>query len=467
MDYFCGTEKKSVNNLNQQTLDILIKQGEGQYIEYKERLDKSFAKEVCAFANASGGKILLGVNDKSKIVGIEDSNKLRSQIQDIARNCDPSIIVNIEYDEINKIFVVSVPDSNEKPHAISEGFFRRIGANSQMITRNEIFAMGLRTGRLKFDEQLCSAFDIDNDIDNNRIKEFLNKSQLSTSTASVKDILKNLNVIRTESGVDFMTNAGVLFFAKEPEKFLKSTKVVCALFQGDSKANILDRKIYSGSLLENLDFTINYILQHIDVRFEITGIERREIPQYPIEAIREAVVNALMHRDYYDSSGDTMVEIYKNSLRISNPGGLVSWLKPEDFGKYSRTRNELIASLLLRTPFVEKMGTGILRMNNALSDSEMPNAIFEYDENNFAIIFKRFIESTPYIVSDGGGKTAQKTRDLILDLIRNNPNITLDEIKIATGKADGTIKEHILRLKNDNVLLRVGPDKSGYWKIID
>ena len=95
-----------------------------------------------------------------------------------------------------------------------------------------------------------------------------------------------------------------------------------------------------------------------------------------------------MHRDYFDASGDVMIEIFKNQIIISNPGGLVSWLNPVDFGKYSRSRNNLIASLLMRTSYVEKMGTGVRRINQELSDAGLPSAQFSFDEYNFSILFE-------------------------------------------------------------------------------
>jgi ATP-dependent DNA helicase RecG len=92
-----------------------------------------------------------------------------------------------------------------------------------------------------------------------------------------------------------------------------------------------------------------------------------------------------MHRDYSDVSGDIMVEIFQDRIIVSNPGGLVPWLRPEDFGKYSRTRNRVIASLLMRTPYAEKMGTGILRIQRELAEAALPPAQFCFDEYNFAI----------------------------------------------------------------------------------
>ena len=203
-----------------------------------------------------------------------------------------------------------------------------------------------------------------------------------------------------------MTNAGVLLFAKDSSRFLKSAPIVCVVYQGEDKVEILDRKIYNDGLIGNIEAALTYLKRHIDVRFEIKSFVRREIPQYPEEAVREAVVNALLHRDYFDASGDAMVEVFRKHITVSNPGGLVPWLKPEDFGKYSRTRNRLLASMLMRTPYIEKLGTGVMRVNQALSTAGLPDARFSFDEYNFSITLHSGVTDTE---SPLGGTTPQAT----------------------------------------------------------
>ncbi len=179
-------------------------------------------------------------------------------------------------------------------------------------------------------------------------------------------------------------------------------------------------KRYKLGLIGNIEAALTYLKRHIDVRFEIKSFVRREIPQYPEEAVREAVVNALLHRDYFDASGDAMVEVFRKHITVSNPGGLVPWLKPEDFGKYSRTRNRLLASMLMRTPYIEKLGTGVMRVNRALSTAGLPDARFSFDEYNFSITLHSEVTDTE---SPLGGTTPQ-----------------------ATGEVDGEVTGEVLRL---------------------
>ena len=395
--------------MTQKELQFILSEGEGSFIEFKEKLGKTLVREIVAFANASGGRIFLGVSDQAVPVGIKIDNRLKSQIQDMARNCDPSVIVELK--SVGDILIVEVPEGINKPHACSDGFFIRIGANSQKLGRDEIFAMGIKSGRLRFDEQICAAFNLSSDLDESKLLAYLDVATLDNNLSAL-DTLINLEVICMENKKPTMTNAGVLLFANDPAKFLRSAPVICALYQGNEKVEILDRKIYNNGLLNNIEQALTYVKQHMDVRFEITSLKRKEIPQYPEEALREAIVNAVMHRDYFDASGDIMIEIFKSKIIISNPGGLVSWMNPADFGKYSRSRNNLIASMLMRTPYVEKMGTGILRINRELSNAGLTNAEFCFDEHNFSITF-HFRNETK-----DRSKSSPITSDQILELSR-------------------------------------------------
>ena len=128
--------------MTEEELQFVLSEGEGLFVEFKERPDKSLVREIAAFANASGGKIYIGVSDNSQVIGIEVDNRLKSQIEDMARNCDPPIPIKL--DAAGSVLVISVPESPNKPHACSAGFFMRIGANAQKLNRDEVFSMGIR-----------------------------------------------------------------------------------------------------------------------------------------------------------------------------------------------------------------------------------------------------------------------------------------------------------------------------------
>jgi ATP-dependent DNA helicase RecG len=149
--------------MKKEELDFILQEGEGLKTEFKESFDaKSLVKEISAFANSQGGKIFLGISDKGEIKGIKITNRLQSQIQDIARNCDPPVKILLE--KLRNILVIEVEEGSNKPYSCSHGFFLRNGASSQKMKRDEIFDFSIEEGRIKFDEQINDNFNFPEDL---------------------------------------------------------------------------------------------------------------------------------------------------------------------------------------------------------------------------------------------------------------------------------------------------------------
>jgi ATP-dependent DNA helicase RecG len=172
--------------------------------------------------------------------------------------------------------------------------------------------------------------------------------KLASISKSIDEIaiLKNLSVLEIKEDKSCLNNAGLLFFSRNLMYHLYYASIVCALYKGTQKVTILDRKKFAGDLIRNIEDTILFLKKHLNLRIEITGLRHQEILEL---ALREAIVNAACHRDYFEKGANVMVEIYDDRVEITNPGGLPKTLKAEDFGKKSVCRNSIIASLLLRT----------------------------------------------------------------------------------------------------------------------
>ncbi|HKK69477.1 MAG TPA: RNA-binding domain-containing protein, partial [Bacteroidales bacterium] len=223
-------------NTNKHTYNVKqdIELGEGQFIEFKASVDKTLPREMAAFANASGGVIYLGITDKGTIKGINITNKLKSQLQDVARNCDPQIAIDMF--QIDNVLAVKVKEGINKPYSCASGFYMRMGANSQKMKRDEILNLAVKSGKIRFDEQICADFDW-RDFDNDKFEYYLKRAHISNNM-SRDEMLKNLRVLTSEG----LTNAGVLYFAKQPYKYIISSKIRCIHFNDDKRVDILDKK---------------------------------------------------------------------------------------------------------------------------------------------------------------------------------------------------------------------------------
>lgn len=355
-------------------LEILLQEGEGTRLEYKESLSASFVRELVALANTLGGRILLGVRDDGSVVGIRDSNDLRARIQDIARNCDPPVQILVE--PVGKILGVTVRESDAKPVQCREGFFWRQGAVTQKLSRDEIREFFRKEGVIRFDLSINPRFHYPDDFDQDKFNAWINQSKITGQTR-VEDILVNIEAAELSGGKLLFRNAGVLFFAKNVRHFFNQAYITCLLLKGMDKVNVLDRKDFDGGVVADIENAMRFIERNTRMAYRIERLRRENIPEYPMKALREAITNAVMHRDWFVDGANVFVEIYTDRVEVISPGGLPSGITLADLGRKSIRRNVLIADLLHRVDFIEKAGTGIRRIRDDMREQGCPEPVFE------------------------------------------------------------------------------------------
>jgi len=369
-------------------LGILIQAGEGTTLEFKESLSASFPRELVALANTIGGKIVLGVSDDGTIVGIRDSNVLRARIQDMGRNCDPPVQVLIE--PVGDVMVVHVREHTTKPVQCKEGVYRRQGAVTQKLSRAEIRDCFRLEGIVRFDLALCPRFKYPEDFDHDKFDAWLSLSRIS-GRPRVEDVLTNIEVAERAEGKLLFRNAGVLFFAKDVCRFFPQAYITCLLARGTDKVEILDRKDFVGGVVADIEDALRFVERNTRTAYRIQGLQRENIPEYPTNALREAITNAVMHRDWFLTGANIFVEIYADRLEVVSPGSLPKGLSLTDLGSKSVRRNTLVADLLHRIDFIEKAGTGILRIRSETRAQGCPEPEFKVN-GFFSAIFRPSLE---------------------------------------------------------------------------
>ena len=211
---------------------------------------------------------------------------------------------------------------------------------------------------------------------------------------------------------------------------------------------MLDKKVFEEDFFSNFDNALNFVLRNIRTKAEIKGNVRVESPEIPESALREAIINAMIHRDYF-IEGRILINIFSDKIEILNPGKLL--FDKRELGNISVTRNPIIADCMLRAGYVEKIGSGIKRIKELV-----PNVKFNISSNWFGITFLR--ETTQ--------ETTQETTSRILKLIRENPSITRKELAKIIGLSEDGIKYHLDKLRKDGVIRHVGPTKKGHWEVL-
>ena len=401
----------------------MIQTGEGQLLEFKESGTSHLGREICSFANSLGGRILLGVSDDGMIRAVQNGNRLRSEVQSIARNLDPPLMVSVE--EVGGVLVVDVPSSRFKPHSSAGKFYLREGATCQQMGRDEIREFFYQEGLVYFDEKENERFSWPNDLDQDAYDQMVRVCGI-TPSLDQEQLLKNLGLLKN----NFMTYAGSLLFGKSVSRLVPGASVNCCLFQGTTKTRILDQKIYAGDFLSNYHHAVSYLVAHLNTAYEI-GFERKERLELPEGALREALLNAMGHRDYR-TPGDLQVHIFQDRVEIINPGGLVGGLTLETLGCQSIPRNPLLFGMMHRMNLVEKVGSGLKRIKEMCQEYPCEHEIVA-ESNWYSMIFWRSVStlSKAPLRAQSGAQSGAQSKEVLLKL--ESKDFSANELVVRLG----------------------------------
>jgi ATP-dependent DNA helicase RecG len=402
--------------MNPKALHNLLALGEGFTTEFKRSGTSNLGREICAFANATGGVILIGVSDAGEIVGVNDHSRIKSEVQAIARSAEPPIAVEIE--SVGEVLAVTVPVQHSKPYSFGGKFFIREGASSQQMSRTEIREFFYKEGLIHFDETPCERFSLPEDLTDEVWERFRRRAKIPADMEA-HTVLENLHLVRDGK----MTHAGSWLLARDIRKFNISGDVACALFLGTDKVRILDRRGFHGDVYSMIDDTVAYILSKINVEYVIKHVKREERPELPDEALRETVVNALAHRDYR-STANVQVYIFKDRVEIVSPGGLPAGMTEADLGIKSIPRNPLLFAMLHRMEAVEHIGSGIKRIRNLCREHGVAEPKIEVSEHWFTVIFPR-----PELPEGRQAESGQGQVEAPEDQVRTKPGPSQKGIK--------------------------------------
>ena len=339
--------------LNPTEIKSIVASGEGYNAEFKVSLPskiKEITEEVCAFANASGGVVLIGVDDANNIKGITIDNAKRSAIQNSINEISPVLKCDFNIIEVDgkNIAVIEVPSGQNKPYVLSGAIYVRQGPNSQKLTTvEEMRDFFQQADKIYFDDAICKEANIEDDIAKENINTFRFEAGLVNATSD-EQLFTNLKLVTNDGQ---LKNGTVLFFGSNPEKFFEKAVIRCVAFDGTDKRYIVDDKVMTGTLYQQYQKSMIWLKSKLDVRYDIEGEganPRNEYWEIPIIAFKEAIINSLAHRDYYDKGARTTIEVFDDRVEISNPGGLVSAVPRNEFGKRSASRNPLIFGLFER-----------------------------------------------------------------------------------------------------------------------
>ncbi len=354
--------------------------GESKYVEYKRNYSKTLLKTVSAYANFNDGHILIGLEDDGRIVGVEHPDEVRLSIENAINdsvNPRPYYEINEVVLEDKSVIVLAVFKGDHTPYTVDNKAYKRMDTSSVPADRNAYEELILLGRNLSFEtlpstNQKLSFRELEE-----RMERILNVKTFSD------DLLISLGLKRN----DRFNNAAALLSDLNP---LDSSTIQLIAYKSDNVLQILDRqKLENTSVLRQYDMCMDFYRKHINVSELIEGPYRETVEEIPLVAYREAVANAIVHRDY-SRQVDLRIECFSNRIEIVSPGGLPVGIRESEYleGRISVPRNRVLADVFLRLNIIEKLATGIRRIKEYYQDYEMKPQ-FEIYENSIVVILPK------------------------------------------------------------------------------
>ncbi|PZV99913.1 RNA-binding domain-containing protein [Metamycoplasma auris] len=465
--------------------------GETSTVEYKVTFDKknpdNLLRTVSAFANTKGGKIFIGINDSHQIVGLKDPQVILEEISEaIKTKIDPNPEFYCEIKEENglKLIILTIMKGEETPYRYltheGDAAYIRFGNQSIKANANQLKHLTFRGAKQSFDTL---------------------KTKINWRQASFESLNSKLNEIGQQAKTvsqlvsldlvkdDFLTNAGALI---ADNGFIKSSKVYATRWNGTNKTNSkilsLNTKEFRGSLIDIFEKTEDFINNYNPIMWKKTDEKRIDYPSYPFLAIREALVNALIHRDYSSDGSQIDVDIYDNRIEITSPGGMFDGTNIQETPTWaivSRRRNEAIANIFWRINYMEKRGSGLAKIielyasqfnysnhlkpifmsNEQLFKVVLWNLNYKNDDLFIGNIRNDFNENKKYKANEVEYNATNSQNQIVLDYIESIPSFTRRDIEKVANVKRTRANQIINNLLEENQIIKENDGRSTRYRV--
>ncbi|MBI5447469.1 MAG: putative DNA binding domain-containing protein [Gammaproteobacteria bacterium] len=461
----------------------LIQQGESHNLEFKKSTTqlKPACETICAFLNTKGGTVLIGVKDDGQIIGQHLTDNTRQEIAREIKKIEPpsNEQINIDYvlfDDNKFVIVIDVIAGGHAPYTYDGRPYVRIESSTGLMSQHLYEQLLVRRGQLNhaWDTQLAKGYTI-NSLDHEdirrTIKEGVDKHRIGIEVLNydIDHILRSLELIKN----DKLVNAAVVLYAKDVKPDYSQCMIRLARFRGiDKLGDFIDNQRVYGNAFRIISAALEFAMRHLPIAsfFEPGNIQRIDQPAVPQLALREALVNAISHRDYTNHSATISLAIYDDRLELWNNGVLPPQLSFAALRKRheSYPRNKTIATIFYEQGWVEGWGTGTTRMIGYCQKNGTPEPEFEEYSGGFVVIF-RFKEPM-----GGGGKISNiekpalnKRQEKILEILTGGKALSANEIfdQLDDVASLRTVKADLAALKKLLLLEQIGKGRATVWKV--
>lgn len=404
-------------------VEALARAGESETVEFKLERERQpdLGELFSAMANGHGGTVLVGVTDDGQIIGVSQVRELDLRIHAAARGCKPSLEEWLETYTVEvsgkTIVVVHIPAREDAVYSYGGSYRIRRGAANVSLSDTQITDLVLRRRGGNFDQRVAYGVSLD-DLDDAALNDMLQGRSERSGMLEERSVIPTypspaalnrlaaLKVLREEGGGLVPTNAGILMAGRKPQSVLPEATIQIARFRGIGMSQFLDRAELYGTIPEQLRAALAFIARNTTLASYIGAVERADSFAYPPTAVREAVANALLHRDYTQRA-KVNISIYDDRITIINPGELLPSVSISHIAGSHRLRNHTIGDLMFALGLVESWGSGIPRMMEALNSAGLPAPAFQSADGWFSVtLYGQGIDSSkqrPVVIAPSQG----------------------------------------------------------------
>ena len=457
-------------------IETLIHTDETRNLELKKTTGelKDGMKSACAFLNTDGGWLIFGIAPTTlKVVGQDVTENTRREIAQALTHLEPALDVEVNY--------VDLPNSNGKqvivmrfdkwvwskePYTYHKCPYYRIESVTKEMPR-DMFVERLKAARpqdFAWENQTAESVTLD-DMDEERIRNAVRlgiaggRINASAEGATVETLLGKLKLLNNGKP----TNAAVMLFGKNTDDY-PQLLLRMACFKGNDKNEFLDNKQEMGNFFDLLDAGTAFCFRNLRLAGKIVGMRREEQLEIPAEALREALINALCHREYDNPRASVSLAIYYDRIEIVNPGHFPAQLTPENIKLQhdSFPFNLKIAQVLYQTTYLESWGSGVRRMVKLCEAQHVAEPEYRLGNNTITVIFRRNRDSQNDSQNDSQKSLNERQRKIV-ELMRGNRQITVAKIAKTLSLSAATIYREIKAINTLTELYWEGSPKTGQW----
>lgn len=452
-----------------------LEEGQGPALAFlpESTSPRRLGETLVALANARGGALLLGVSAAGQAAGLAAPQETQDRAVAAALMADPPLVLPLpeviaipggHRDQV--VCVVHVPPGLSHVYSMKGQYLTRAGKQNRALTTTELRRLLTERGEASF-ESLPVPNARRSDIDDGLAAEYLERLAGLTAT-SMSAALLTRGCLKATSGGDFVpTYAGILLFGRYPQQFLPSSEVIAVRYAGHAMSDEFVREDIRGTLPAQIRRAEAFIAANIRRGMRIRGFTREEEAEYPLAVAREAVVNAVAHRDYAVRGDSVRLLMFSDRLEVYSPGRLPGHVTLDNLVEERFSRNEVIVQVLSDLGFIERLGYGIDRMIVAMQEADLPAPIFEETTAGFRVtIFGRgqdLVSSQPQ-AQRWGNLMLNPRQEQALAYLAEAGRITNREYQqLCPDVSPETIRRDLADLVDKDLLIKIGEKRATYY----